>query len=285
MSLRSPGLNIAVLCCFVVVFAIGALFLQAEEPAAGDDVTAQVEALARMAPEARRAELKKMTPEQRRSLWFELKKAKRAAQGEQPLKPGTGLTPRPLSEEQKAASRQLATKAGAPGTIKYDDGTPMSSFGGGAIIGNRFDTAMGNPIAASGTISTVVGIVVPGPAVTSSTGGFVIEGPQTAGGGASAIFSSYMTATGAIDALTFTGLGVNYTGSTFMVLFLDFASLYVPAFGTGSTQSQGYHGLVGYTGGMGPNITSTFNFGNSRNGLIRVTGNVLPVELMSFEVD
>lgn len=286
MSLKPSGRNTAVLVCIAVVFTIGALFLRAEEPTTVNGVKAQVQALTKMAPEARRAELQKMSPEQRRSLWFELKREKLAAQGKQPLKRGTGLTPRALTDDQKAAARQLATKAGSPGTIRYDEGTPSISFGGGAIIGNRFDTAVGNPIATSGTISTVVGVVVQGPAFTSSSVGFVIEGPQTAGGGANAIFSSWTNAvSGVVDAVTFSGLGVNYTGSSFMVLFGDWAQSYVPAFSSGSTQSQGHHGIVGYTGGTGPNITSTFDFGNTLNALIRVTGNVLPVELMSFEVE
>ena len=32
-------------------------------------------------------------------------------------------------------------------------------------------------------------------------------------------------------------------------------------------------GVVGYTGGMGPNITGTFDFGGTLNALVRATGN------------
>ena len=72
--------------------------------------------------------------------------------------------------------------------------------------------------------------------------------------------------------VTYNGIGANYTGSSFFVLFGDFASVYVPAFGTGTNNMQGHHGVVGYTGGMGPDITSTFDFGGTLNSLIRATG-------------
>ncbi|MCA1779058.1 MAG: hypothetical protein LC637_06670, partial [Xanthomonadaceae bacterium] len=174
----------------------------------------------------------------------------------------------------------------AVGTITYDDGVSTTTFGGGAIIGNRFDTHTGVPVLASGTISQVQAVVVQGPAFTSSSAGFVIEGPQTAGGGAMAVFSTFTTGlTGTTNTVTFSGLGVNYPGSSFFVLFGDFANVYVPAFGTGTTNGQGHHGVVGYTGGMGPNITSTFDFGQTLNSLVRASGNILPVELIEYGVE
>jgi len=100
-----------------------------------------------------------------------------------------------------------------------------------------------------------------------------------------ALFSSFTTATGVTDTVDFNGLNVNYTGNSFFVLFGDFASSYVPAFGTGTVNSQGHHGMVGYTGGMGPNITSTFDFGGTLNGLVRASGNILPVELIEYDVE
>jgi hypothetical protein len=222
-----------------------------------------------------------MDPGERRGLWVALKHAQAAAKGVELggrgkyQGPGAVGTPRTAT---KAAPK-------AVGTITYDDGVMTTSFGGGAIIGNRFDTHTGIPVLASGTVSTVVGVVVQGGAFTSPSAGFVIEGPQTVGGGAMALFSSFTTATGTTDTVTFTGLNVTYTGSSFMVLFGDFANSYVPAFGTGSNLMQGYHGIVGYTGGMGPNITGTFDFGGSLNGLVRASGNIVPVELMKFDVE
>jgi hypothetical protein len=41
--------------------------------------------------------------------------------------------------------------------------------------------------------------------------------------------------------------------------------------------------VVGYTGGTGPNITGTFDFGGTLNAFVRARGNIVPVELMSFD--
>jgi len=137
-----------------------------------------------------------------------------------------------------------------------------------------------------GTVSTVQAVVAQGPAFTTSSAGFVLLGPQTTGGGAMALFSTFTnTPTGTTDTVTFAGIGASYTGSSFFVLFGDFDSVYVPVFGTGSTLGQGHHGVVGYTGGMGPNITGTFDFGDTLNALVRSTGNIVPVELMSYSVE
>lgn len=278
----------ALLGCFAVVLltasqpveADNSTTNQAEARAARNaDFDARVDALLAMPAEQRRAELKQMDPDERRSLWMRLKRTQALRNGHEPAVRGAGLTPRPTSGQAKAPNKAL-------GTIVYDDGVINTTFGGGAIIGNRFDTASGNPLLASGTVETVIGVVVQGPAFSSSSAGFVLLGPQTGGGGAFAIFSSFTNAAaGTTATVTFTGIGANYTGSSFFVLFGDFASIYVPAFGTGTNNGQGHHGVVGYTGGMGPNITSTFNFGGALNGLVRAGGNVLPVELMSFEVE
>jgi hypothetical protein len=40
---------------------------------------------------------------------------------------------------------------------------------------------------------------------------------------------------------------------------------------------------VGYTGGLG--ITGTFNLGGNLNALVRASGNIVPVELMWFEIE
>jgi hypothetical protein len=173
------------------------------------------------------------------------------------------------------------------GTIAYDSDFPSISFGGGALVGNRFDTHTGIPVIASGTVSTVQAVVVQGPAFTqtSSNAGIFILGPQTVGGGAPGLFSTFTTASGVLDTVSFAGLGVSYTGSEFFVLLADNAGSYVPVLGTGTTLGQGHHGLVGYTGGSAPSITGTFNFGNAFNTLVRATGNIVPVELMSFGVE
>lgn len=179
----------------------------------------------------------------------------------------------------------------AVGSIVYDNGVGTTSFAqNNVIVGNRFDTfSGGNPVLMSGTVSTVIAVVAQGPAFTTSSAGFVLEGPQTVGGGAFAIFSSFTAASGApTDTVTFTGIGRSYTGSSFFVLFGDFNNSYIPVFGTGTVNGQGHHGVIGYTGGMGPNITTTNNLGGNLNALVRAGGNILsdvPVELMKFKVE
>lgn len=198
---------------------------------------------------------------------------------------------------EKSAKSAPASKAGPSakvaasktGTIQYDDGMITTSFGSGSIIGNRFNTfSGGNPVGSNGTINTVEAVVVQGGAFTTQSAGFVVEGPQTVGGGAMAIFSTFTNAgTGATETVTFPGLGVNYAGSSFFVLFGDFNNSYIPAFGTGTVNGQGHHGAFGDTGGMGPNVTNIID-SPSLNALIRVTGNIvydIPVELMKFEVE
>ncbi|MAS92942.1 MAG: hypothetical protein CMO55_07060 [Verrucomicrobiales bacterium] len=176
------------------------------------------------------------------------------------------------------------------GTIVYDSDFPTTAFGNGTgqIIGNRFDTfSSGFPVCNPGTVSTIRALVVPGAANTTSSAGFVLLGPQTSMGGAQAIFSTFGAATGVIDSVSFAGLGVTYTGSSFFVLFGDFDNSYLPVFGPGTTKGQGHHAVVGYTGGMGPNITSTTPIAGM-NGFIRASGVILtdtPVELMKFEVE
>jgi len=290
MSIRPSRVNVVLLCCLTLALVVGLPALRAQNAPASPSVKAKVQAkvqeLAKLAPEARRAELKKMTKDERRAVWFELK---REQNGGKSFKKGDAAATYRNVSNANAAGAAVKPKVKPPqqlvGSIVYDDGVGSTTFGGSAIIGNRFDTAVGNPVLTSGTVSTVVAVVAQGPAFTTSSAGFVLEGPQTVGGAAFAIFSSFTGATGTTDTVTFAGLGANYTGSSFFVLFGDFANSYVPVFGTGTTQTQGHHGVVGYTGGMGPNITSTFDFGGALNGLVRVTGNVLPVELMSFDVE
>lgn len=260
-------------------FILTAMAVQAQD----ESQDSQIAELRAMEPAERRAALSAMSPEQRNGLWFQLKQMDRDQRGI--ARPDAGFY-RQADGQVADVAETSAAGARAPGTITYDDGVITTSFGGGAIIGNRFDTHTSVPVLASGTVSTVVGVVVPGPAQTTSSAGFVLLGPQTGGGGAMALFSTFTGGlTAATETVVFSGLGVNYTGASFFVLFGDFASSYVPAFGTGTVNGQGHHGVVGYTGGMGPNITSTFDFGGTLNALVRATGNILPVELIEFGVE
>jgi len=247
-----------------------------------DNRSELVNTLLAMSPENRRAYLKNLDPSERKGLWFQVVKEKASRKG---------LTPQFDRYKTTAANKKITSNLKkkehkrAIGTITYDNNVSTTSFGGGAIIGNRFDTHTGIPVFANGSVNTVQAVVLPGPAVTTSSAGFVLLGPQTTMGGALAIFSTFTNGlTGTVETVSFTGLGQAYTGSSFHVLFGDFANSYVPAFGTGTNMGQGHHGVVGYTGGMGPNVTGFFDFGGMFNGLVRATGNIVPVELMNFEV-
>ncbi|RFF31262.1 hypothetical protein [Wenzhouxiangella sediminis] len=269
------------------ILAAGALFVLSLAPAWADEPAGvTVEELRAMSSEERRATLKALSPEKRQGLWLQAKRM-----DWQENRGGSGSAEGFYRDavanlDSNANPRTANASPRAMGTITYDDGVITNSFGGGALVGNRFNTHDGGiNITASGTIDTIQAVVVEGPAVTTSSAGFVIEGPQTTGGGAQAIFSTFTAGlTGSTDTVTFAGLGVNYTGSSFFVIFGDFASVYVPAFGSGSTAGQGHHGVVGYTGGMGPDITGTFDFGETLNALVRATGNILPVELIEYDV-
>lgn len=269
----------------VRILAASSIFLMALAPAWANDegFEDRVSELQAMSPAERKAAIQAMTPDERRGVWFAVKQADRAEKGATPA--ADGFYRRAMDENPGGAGGRAAAANQAVGTITYDDGMIDATFGGGAIIGNRFDTHTGVPVLASGSVTQVQAVVVQGPAFTSSSAGFVIEGPQTMGGGAMALFSTFTNASGTTDTITFSGFNEAYPGSSFFVLFGDFANSYVPAFGSGTTNSQGHHGVVGYTGGMGPNITSTFDFGGTLNSLVRASGNILPVELIEYGVE
>lgn len=272
----------------ITVISLGWPALHAQQSAT-ESLAQRVEALRAMEQDARRAALAQMSADERSALWFELKRSQAAENGHT-LSKTTASSPYRAARgaDEAGPARNVAPPQRLVGTIVYDQNNPDITFGGGAIIGNRFDTAVGDPVLTSGSVSSVVAVVQQGPAfgTMDDSAGFVLEGPQTVGGGAMALFSTFTNGlTATTETVTYTGIGAVYPGASFFVLFGDFASSYVPAFSSGTTQGQGHHGVVGYTGGMGPNITSTFNFGDTLNALIRVTGNVLPVELMSFDVE
>lgn len=250
----------------------------------------QIEKLLAMSREVRRTYLKALSPAERRGLWMKVKHAEfGAAQSSNYSVPPTyeELRGFPVDAGGWPSAKKVTTKA-TLGTIAYDSGLPTTAFAPGSpsLLGNRFNTHTGIPVCNPGTVSTVQALVVPGPgAGTMASAGFVLLGPQTGGGGAMALFSTFGPATGLIDSYTTAGIGVTYTGSEFFVLFGAFSSSFVPAFGPGTTLGQGHHGVIGNTGMMGPNITTTTAFGTPLNGFIRTTGVIVPVELMTFEVD
>lgn len=276
-----------VLTAVMLVMLLTAAIAQAQQTEPGAQ-NALIDTLLALPAEERRARLRQMDPSERRGLWLAMKRLQAEQHGAKASPRGAyraQSNTESVAARRSQADNKRRLQLKAVGTIQYDDNIITNSFGGGAIIGNRFNTNTGVPVLASGTVDTIQAVVVQGPANNTSSAGFVLLGPQTGMGGAFAIFSTFTAGlTATTETITFTGIGANYTGSSFFALFGDFASVYVPAFGSGTNLGQGHHGVVGYTGGMGPNITSTFDFGGALNGLVRAGGNILPVELMEFEV-
>ena len=273
----------------IVACLATALIAQAESKgseSSDPSIAAKIESLLAMPAKERRAYLKALAPDERRGLWMKVKQAQVKSRGGEKAvyKDLEGFE---VDGPGFKSAGSLPTKA-AVGTVVYDSGFPERAFGGGQLVGNHFNTHTGIPMCNPGTISTVQAIVVPGQINTTSSAGFVILGPQTtvmASGGAPALFSTFTGASGVIDSVAFAGLGVTYTGSDFFVVFGDFASAYIPVVGTGTNLGQGGHAVVGYTGGVTTSVTRTFNFGQVYNSFVRVTGVIVPVELMTFDTE
>jgi hypothetical protein len=275
----SSGLAVVFLGCLAIT-----LSAQSEPGTTGDAegdsrLEAEIETLLALPGSERRTRLRSLEPAERRGLWMRLKRAEADRKGARPKASYREIEPHPASGAPDKAWLK------AVGSIVYDKGFPAVGFGGGQLVGNRFNTHTGVPVLASGTISTIRAAMVRGPAFsqTTSNAGLVVLGPQTTMGGATALFSTFTTASGVVATVSFTGLGINYTGSSYFALMADNANQYVPVLGTATTLGQGHHGLVGYTGGLG--ITGTFNLGGNLNALVRASGNIVPVELMWFEIE
>jgi hypothetical protein len=165
----------------------------------------------------------------------------------------------------------------AVGTIQYDNGTltaipAVSSF----CYGNRFNTAAGNPLTASGTITQLSWFMTSG-AGTDSV--FISYFDQLAGTAANVITSVSVPAPnpGGFNTRATT---VNYVGSTFLAGVWYIAGD-TPGLGSGTTGGQGHHGML-INDIVGTGYQSIANI----NGLVRASGNVvtIPVELTGFEV-
>lgn len=161
----------------------------------------------------------------------------------------------------------------APGTIQYDDGTAnalptASSF----CYGNQFNTAVGNPLTASGTI-TNLSFFVTG---TGTDNVFVSAFDQLAGTAANFLGSFSVPANA--GGFNTAALNIPYVGNTFLagVWYIGGDTV---ALGTGTTAGQGIHGM------LINDIVATGFSALSVNTLIRARGNVvIPVELTAFEV-
>ncbi len=239
----------------------------------------KIDELLAMPGKERKTYLKGLKPEERRGLWRQLKREKAARKGLSSKKAAYG-TPFAIDVDAAAWTNR------AVGSIVYDNGFPNAAFAADGYAGNHFNTHTGIPVFANGSVTSVQALVIPGPILSSSNASFIIAGPQTTMGNAPILFTGFTSVTGLINTVTFPGLSVNYTGSSFFVLFGDFASSYIPVFGPGTTMGQGHHAVAGTTGGM-RGTSTVFNISplTGLNSFIRASGDIVPVELMKFEVE
>ncbi|MFN7974237.1 MAG: hypothetical protein U0166_18115 [Acidobacteriota bacterium] len=164
--------------------------------------------------------------------------------------------------------------------IQYDSGNANAVGNQFAFVyGNRFNSNSGAPIPASAQITQVQWYL----GVLSGTGGWVsFYGPPVG------------TTAPVITAINFSGLvlGMNTKavavapGSDFLAGGLNFASSANPTGNAvavdqgGTTQGQGFHGMLIHS------TLSPVNYAPlpNTNGVFRVYGTSVPVELMQFEV-
>lgn len=274
-------LGYMLLTCFIFSSLSMAQQPQAKIDTQNKFSAAKIEQLLAMDKKERKAHIESLDPKERRGLWAQLKREQSLRNG-LATKQGAYQSPTALDPSVVSQMNTARWNERAVGTIAYDRDFPTIGFGGGEWVGNRFNTHTGVNVWANGTVNTVQAVVVPGPAKTNNTAGIMILGPQTGGGGATALATVFSPVSGVIDSIQFTGLSVNYTGSEFFVLLWDAANSYIPVLGNGTTLGQGHHGVVGYAGGAG--VNGTFNLGGGMNAFVRATGNIVPVELMNFDV-
>ncbi len=164
---------------------------------------------------------------------------------------------------------------GGMATIQYDDGVQTGTPNvNSECFGNRFNTRLGNSLAASGNIT-----------------GAQVYMAGVAGGVFMSFFDQLNTGLGTanfISSASITGLSTgwntfatthSYVGNTFLAGAWYFGGDSV-ALGTGTTNTQGHHGMrINDIVGTGYNALTTVNT------LFRVSGNPIPIELMTFSVE
>lgn len=178
----------------------------------------------------------------------------------------------------------IANKA-VVGTIQYDTGTVTGTPGAGLVslmVGNQFDTAIGGPVMASGSV-TMVSFYL------NTTGGasaFIsLYGPvngTTAPKLTSALFSGLVSG---FNTVTFAP-AINYSGPSFLAgVWLAGATADVVGLDS-NLGTQGAHGIAiddAFPSSTGTNFQT---LPGSVNAIVRPTGNILvPVELMSFSIE
>jgi len=180
---------------------------------------------------------------------------------------------RPLDEP----IQTKAPKNRIPGIIAYDDGVVTGQAGiSGNSFGNQFNTAVGSPVNAAGSVTGLRFFMAPG----GTDNVFLSVFGAVSGTSASVLTSVSVPVSGSVTWTTHAfATPIAYPGSSFLA-----GVWYTPgdtiAVGTGTTGGQGLHGMwINDVAGTGFNAPGTFN------AMMQASGDILvPVELMSFSV-
>jgi hypothetical protein len=169
-------------------------------------------------------------------------------------------------------------------TITYDNGTnigfyPDATTGNlNRVVGNRFNSQLGQPLLMTGMLSMLTVFPAASGAQSVSIGGT----PSTMG---TAMVLDYINApmmAGVFNVVTFPAVAVP----------ADFIGVFIGTFGASQAAGllgmsdmavlgQGYHAVDGfYAAGNQTMLAPIAN----RNGMIRASGDPLPVELMDFKI-
>jgi hypothetical protein len=174
------------------------------------------------------------------------------------------------------------------GTVQYDTGTNAGFHPDGAngtnlnrVVGNRFNSALGGPLLAAGTVTMLT--VFPANNGTQSVS--IGSAPST------------MNTVMVFDYITANMMAAQFnvvTVAPAVSVTADFVGLFLGTFGSTqaagllgmsdmATMGQGYHALEGfYLSGM---VGTMFQTVPNRNAMLRASGNILtPVELMDFKI-
>lgn len=170
----------------------------------------------------------------------------------------------------------------AIGTIQYDTGTVTGTPSvalASLMAGNQFNTALGAPVTANGTVTQVQFYM----ANLGGTAAFVSMYGPPAGTVAPKITS--LNVSGVALGFNTIPYSFGYTGPSFLLgVWLDSAASDLVGLDN-NTGGQGFHGIAiddAFPGTVGTNFQTI----GAVNAIVRPTGNiVVPVELMTFSVD
>lgn len=195
------------------------------------------------------------------------------------------------SEENAAGNGPASPPASTrtPGTsIQYDDGVVTGTAGiASQMLGNRFDTAQGNPVVSSGSVTMITFDMV------NTFFGSVVFSlfDQVSGTMANRVTSmarpGIMTGLNTLSVMSPTTNNA-YQGGTFLAGIWQFdPTMTGLGVGTGTTLGQGHHAISLNDNPTGTGLTTvTTGGGGGLNAVFRVVGDVaVPVELMEFKVD